>query len=166
MPDNAPKDPKLKRQMESYTARCLLKKAAEKCGYEYLPEMEMKTEKGKPVIKSGEWCFSIAHSNGTVIVAISDKDVGIDIQRIGDVSERVVERFLKKVPAIPLENTLAWTDYEALGKFLGTGIPLPGEIKRGFEITRFCISDYAVTVCHEVNDVCFPPEELIGVNVE
>ena len=35
-------------------------------------------------------------TNDTVTVAISDKNVGIDIQRIGDVSERVVERFLKK----------------------------------------------------------------------
>lgn len=156
--------PKQRRQRESRVARRLLCKAAEMCGYKYLPEMEERTKTGKPIIKNAEWCFSIAHCKDTVLVAVSAQNVGVDIQRIGDVSEKVVERFLKKSVGTPLENTFAWTGYEALGKYLGTGIPLPDEIKEEFRITEFTVGDYAISVCHGVNEECYEPQALIGVN--
>ena len=55
---------------------------------------------GKPYIESGE-CFSLSHSGQYAVCAVSQKEIGVDIQQITAVSEKAVNRFCA-------ESELAW----------------------------------------------------------
>ena len=156
--------PKGKKQQQSRVARKLLKIAAEKCGYEFCEERISVKEGGKPYIEGENWSFNISHCDDLVCVAVSDFEVGIDVQKIGDVNENVVRRFLKKDAGTPEENTFAWTDYEALGKFLGVGIPILHSFGKKYVITQVSISDHCISLCHEPNDEILSTEEVIVVN--
>lgn len=48
---------------------------------------------GKPVILGGERFFSLSHSGEYAVCAVSDKPIGVDIQRIAPIPERVIKRF-------------------------------------------------------------------------
>lgn len=80
--------------------------------------------------------FNISHSGKYVVCAVSDKPVGIDIQKIGeynsDVAKRVCnEKELKQIEISSdsaSEFTKLWTQKEAVLKMYGTGIAC-GDIK-------------------------------------
>ena len=89
------------------------------------------TERGKPYCKSHrEIYFSLSHSGNFLALAISDRDVGIDIERIRQAKEDLVRRVCceNEISLIfSSENpdeafTEIWTKKEAYLKALGTGI--------------------------------------------
>ena len=51
-----------------------------------------KTDNGKWICP--EFCFSLSHTDGVVCVAVSDSDVGVDIEAVRAVKEGMHERFL------------------------------------------------------------------------
>ncbi len=86
---------------------------------------------GKPFCKSHTNIhFSISHSGTFVAVAISDKEIGIDIELLKEPSEKIINRVCceNEINVInSSENkkekfTEIWTEKEAYLKALGTGI--------------------------------------------
>lgn len=48
---------------------------------------------GKPFLKNSDVLFSLSHSGDYAACAVSKRAVGVDIQRVTDISERVLQRF-------------------------------------------------------------------------
>ena len=155
--------PKEKRRISKVAAYDLLFAAAGLLGYD-IDETEIaRSEKGKPYLKNGAFYFSISHCKNFVCVALSDSEIGIDAQGIGDVDPKVVERFMKKTPTDDISNTYLWTDYEAIGKYFGVGIPHSIACGDDTRISRFRVENFCISVCHTAKDVCECPETIISV---
>lgn len=87
---------------------------------------------GKPFVK-GKPEFSISHSDDLTVLAVSDEDsVGVDIERIGRVTPRVIRK-VSNIETRALNDfdlALEWTRVEARLKLKGTGFyadPLKAE---------------------------------------
>ena len=154
---------KEKRRQNSLAAYKLLYAAAKICGYDTAELEIVKNEKGKPYVKSGAFFFSISHCDSFVCVALSQYEIGIDTQKVGDVSDKVIERFLKEKPVDKLTNTYLWTDYEAIGKYFGVGIPHSVGLDINNRITRLKCGEYCISVCHNVKDECHLWQDIISV---
>lgn len=104
-------------------------------------KIEFGTEKnGKPFAKGLDIHFNISHSGDLVVCAVSDKEIGIDIEKIRSINPRVFEKFADKKEVEYInshKNGLfeIWTLKEAYFKCIGTG--LGADIKNvSFDITE------------------------------
>ncbi|MCR5484662.1 MAG: 4'-phosphopantetheinyl transferase superfamily protein [Clostridiales bacterium] len=94
-------------------------------------------EKGKPFPegRSGEkYFFSVSHSGDVCVCAVSDSEVGVDVERIRDVNaERIAKRFFSKdekeyIGSFQNEYEkkraffTVWTKHESAVKLSGRGI--------------------------------------------
>lgn len=91
-------------------------------------------EKGKPYLKGEEIpiYFNISHSGKYAVAVAAEQEIGIDIQRIDNYSDRVVERCFTQKEKIMLEQapeekkketfTILWAMKESYLKALGIGI--------------------------------------------
>lgn len=87
-------------------------------------------ENGKPFIKNKSIYFNISYSDNIGVLAISNENVGIDIEKIKKYDEKLVNnfyskeelRYLKKSYDRNYEYTKLWTYKEAYLKYQGTGI--------------------------------------------
>ncbi len=94
-------------------------------------------EKGKPYLKDYPFYFNLSHSGEYVICAVSDREVGADIQRCsmekGERLERIARRFFSPEEMAALVRCREqaeraalfyrlWTRKEAYGKLTGSGI--------------------------------------------
>ena len=79
---------------ESLFAYALLAHALhDRCGWEALPEVAFGAH-GKPYFPScPDVFFSLSHSRGAVLLAVHDHSIGVDIERLRPVSERMRTRF-------------------------------------------------------------------------
>ena len=109
--------------------RMLLERAAvELCGA-HDPTI-LRTEAGKPYFAELPIRFSLSHSGDRVILAVSDREIGADIERILPRSLAAAKRFFTKEEQAYLqeaEDACArfyeiWTKKEAYGKWLGGGM--------------------------------------------
>lgn len=127
-------------------------------------------EGGKPMIK--EFPFNISHSGELAACAIADGEVGVDVEKVKQVSGKILDKI-----ALPTERARIsaakeiirlWTRKEAFAKCLGTGIgeeiwkaDLTGDVfvYRGktYRLRTFVFGDYYVSVCTEDE---FPPEQI------
>ncbi len=140
-------------------------------------------EHGKPFFEHGP-CFSVSHSKNIAILAVSENNIGADIEGAKAVSEAVIKRCFTEEEQIyaflSTQNTLyVWTAKEAVLKLLGCGFSfspknfsvLPfeekHEIKRakiGFIRTEICKIPLTVAYEGEENEaeiLEFQPEDLI-----
>ena len=140
-------------------------------------------EHGKPFFEHGPF-FSISHSRQYSVVAVSENEIGIDIEMHENPSERLMNRCFteeeREFAGNSAENFLRiWTAKEAVLKFLGTGfsfspknfsvLPLSAEHEiEGKKIRFFCgkIEDVPITAAFCGNDDIFEitefqPEDLI-----
>ena len=83
----------------------------------------MRGEYGKPYYEDCPLYFNISHSGEYVALAVSDMPVGIDVQRVTDIPERIMMRYIRSCPDDPLSQTMLWAEYESIGKCEGVGIP-------------------------------------------
>ena len=94
----------------------------------------LRSEHGKPYLEGYPHIhFNISHSGNFVVCAVSDKPVGIDIQKIGEYKERVAKRICTENELSSLKSdgekfTCLWTQKEAVLKLKGTGFT-DGDIK-------------------------------------
>jgi len=110
-------------------------------------------EHGKPFLEQGPF-FSVSHSRQFSVLAVSENEIGIDIEMHQNPGERLLDRCFTEDEAafakLSTENFLKiWTAKEAVLKLLGTGfsfspkkfsvLPLddPHEIN-GRKISFFC----------------------------
>ncbi|MDE6614753.1 MAG: hypothetical protein K2K24_04510 [Clostridia bacterium] len=120
------------------TKESLIKRQFQNDNYqlEYLPS-------GMPIIvKDGRQAgyVSISHTDDTLIMAFSDKPVGIDIESKN-----------RKVSTKICGSIQEWTRREAYGKFLGVGInkEVLAEQLPDDKINTFFHGDYVVSMCSE-----------------
>ena len=79
---------------------------------------------GKPYLMSGDLFFNISHSNGVVVCAVADKEIGVDIQKI-DYRKRVISKVCSSEEAndikTPEDFTKMWVLKESFAKCDGRG---------------------------------------------
>ena len=131
----------------------------------------------KPYIKDNTYYFNISHSGNYLVIIISDKEVGIDIQRKIEIDLRISNRFFhhKEVEYINQYNSInrfftVWTIKESYIKFLGMGlhkklnqfiveenvkdtyIIIENDINKNVNIELLSVEDnYFLSICH-LND--------------
>lgn len=99
----------------------------EKCG---IPENEIVFSKngfGKPFAENADVFFSVSHSGNIVACAVSDKEIGIDIEKTKSVRLKAAEKFSTASELEYIGNDLTrffrvWTLKEAFFKCKGTGL--------------------------------------------
>lgn len=85
-------------------------------------------EHGKPYFEHGVH-FSISHSGKIAVLAVSEDEIGVDIEKLREPNEAVIRRCFTEAEAAraqnsPEEFTRLWTEKEAVLKLLGTGFSL------------------------------------------
>lgn len=125
---------------------------------------------GKPVAVNCNVHFNISHSGDCVVCAVSDKEIGIDIEKIRSTNPKAAERFAcpDEIDYIRSNETgffEIWTLKEAYFKCIGTGlgadiknvsfrIDKNGVLcsKKGFDCSFLNIADgYICSVCEKKN---------------
>ncbi|MDD2435705.1 MAG: 4'-phosphopantetheinyl transferase superfamily protein [Bacilli bacterium] len=82
-------------------------------------------ENEKPYVEDGEFFFNISHSKNYICCAISDHEVGVDIEEERKISDKLKERILTKQELESNINPLeAWVIKEAYAKYLSIGLKL------------------------------------------
>ena len=125
---------------------------------------------GKPEIAAGyknesAAFFNLAHSGPYVVLAISDRPVGVDIEQTKRMSYKVAKRIMRKEQldrldgfeneseAFQIELTKYWTQYEAIMKLVGTGFSgeLDDETMEAYEksVVFRKLEDYVIAVVTE-----------------
>ena len=107
-----------------------------------------KRASGAPYIKGDDHYLSLSHKDGKMVVAISDRPVGVDIERLVEKEAyyRIADAYFGETIAEgDVEGFFrGWTRRESFGKMLGKG--LDGEIMR---------MNMNEEVTHEGRRVCF-----------
>ena len=122
-----------------------------------------RTENGKPYAEEG--CFSISHSGDLVVCALSECAVGVDVEQIRAVPEKVAQRYFSEGERHLLQRSRGrknvfwriWTGKEALCKLSGEGLAgigtcdsaLPPE---GVRLTTDFNDGYVITVAERKCD--------------
>ena len=118
------------KEMSSFAYNLLIDKLSQRLS---LPQSDIvinKDERGKPFVEGREDVFvSISHSKGAVMVGISDKPIGVDIEmlktRRKTVEKRVfTDREISLIDSSTDENKaffVLWTLKESYLKAIGTG---------------------------------------------
>lgn len=127
-------------KMLSIGAEILLKRALFDCGIE---DFSLKYgESGKPYLADNAVFFNLSHSENTVICAVSEREIGVDAEKVGEVDLEIARRFFHRDEFELLENLPTneekremffrlWTLKESFVKALGKGILTP--------LDSFCI---------------------------
>ncbi len=151
---------------KSVLAYILLRKAAEmKFGKQNDFTFDY-NEYGKPFLRDMRFFFSISHSKISVACAVSEKEIGIDIQNISPYNEKIAMRMFPEVSFSKEENkdeefTKLWTEKEAISKFIGKGIQYPfNEIKSEdyFLVTEKKENLYLSVCCGRKEEVLQMPQ--------
>ncbi len=130
-------------------------------GWKSLPRFRY-AEYGKPEFDGyPEVQFNISHTRGAVLVGIHDKPIGVDIECIRPMSERMMQRIAgTSSPGEFFEN---WVRRESRGKWGGSGLAaMQPERSPALAGERFCFVDtfpgYVACVCTHSQDECGPVE--------
>ena len=105
-----------KRKLEWFATRALLKNLNKSVRISY-------NNFGVPLLSNGKY-ISITHSKGLVAVIVSNKKVGIDIEKISDKAIRLSPKFISKDNLKNLTDkkaTLMWSIKEAVYKWYQKG---------------------------------------------
>ena len=124
----------------------------------------------------GKWtcdkcCFSISHSDGVVVVAVSNREIGVDIESLSRfenkfLDEQKFNNFVDKIvakketrPTTIKELTLLWVKKESAFKYKGENAFVPNAINtkgNKFLIESACAQDkeYVFSVCGQNLDDC------------
>lgn len=120
---------------------------------------------GKPYWAESDWHFSLCHTRGLVLCALSDHPVGLDAERIRTVRPAVVSRVLAPAELRAYDGTEAmflrfWTLKEAYAKYTGEGIigypnrfvfrltPEGAQMEgNDLHFATVCQNDYIISTC-------------------
>ena len=83
-------------------------------------------EHGKPIIVGKNVHFNISHSKNSVVCALSDSEIGVDIEYIGEIRDSVLRKCFTKKEVKRVQTNADfykyWTLKESYLKAVGTGI--------------------------------------------
>ncbi len=118
-------------------------------------------EHGKPYLEHGPF-FSISHSRRYSVLAVSENEVGIDIEMHENINQRLIERCFTEeeqtFAKLSRENFLKiWTAKEAVLKFSGTGFSYS---PKNFSVLPFSeeheiMGEKLKLFCSEINGTVF-----------
>lgn len=131
---------------------------------------------GKPFLRNyNHFCFNISHTENAIVIAISDKCIGIDIEKIQTINLSVAKRFYtdfeKKYLFQSQEKIYErfyeiWTKKEAYIKYIGKGLHMPLNSFNVFDrnisekLKTFKREDYLITICSDCLDNGFSIIEI------
>ena len=119
---------------------------------------DVKVDKfGKPYFEDTDIHFNISHSGCYVIAAVSDEDIGIDIQKIFCEIWTIKEAYLKNI-GIGLRKPLNSFEID----FSEDAPQIVGKKEYKFVQLKFD-EKYIVTVCADQSDEIFDVEEVLVV---
>lgn len=119
---------------------------------------------GKPYLKDNQVFFNLSHTGDFVVCALSNNEVGIDIEKIRPKNDLVIKKcFTESETTYALDDstfTKVWTLKESYIKYLGTGLSKnlstfetiqDGFISSidGIIFTSMKIEDYHLSICHK-----------------
>ena len=142
-----------KKQIERIVSDRLKRKAlADYCVIDPLGIEFASSEKGKPFAKNVDANFNVSHSGDYVVCAVSDKEIGIDIEKIRAINPHVAERFATPVEIEHINSTPnglfeIWVLKEAYFKCTGSGLG------KDVKSVQFIISGNKVE-CSDKNYTC------------
>lgn len=109
---------------------------------------------GKPYLKGNELYFNISNKDNITVCIVSDKEVGIDIERI-IYKERVINRICteeeKRIIKTPEDFTKIWVKKESYVKYLGIGLEYGLKNINTIALNNFKllkIKDYYISICY------------------
>jgi len=116
---------------------------------------------GKPYLENNPLYFNISHCSNYIAIAISDKEIGIDIERFDHYRESLIEKVCSIEEIKEIENSdnkdvefiRIWCMKESLVKCEGRGIKLNmkdvlrEKEKYNFNIYRY--EKYLISVCEK-----------------
>ena len=133
-------------------------------------------ENEKPYIDGEEGVFfNLSHSGNIAVAAFSDREVGIDVEKIKTFNDSLVEYVFDEKEICAVNNDLVnsfytglWTMKESLMKYNGKGISMnpkkiviedgcasyEGKRLENLHFTRFEYEDYHISVCSEYGGFC------------
>lgn len=108
-----------------------------------------KNKDGKPIITNYSLFYSTSHSDKYVICAISDTEIGIDIQSIQEINFKIMNSFFNEDEKLYSNNNENYTKIlslkESYGKCYGFGINHIKEVKFSIKGKNIIINDKSVT---------------------
>lgn len=91
----------------------------ERYGWTRLPDVAL-TETGKPYFPEyPQVCFNLSHTEGAAAAVVAEEAVGVDVEKVRPVSQRMLTRFKVDSPEAFFH---CWVRQEACGKRSGKGI--------------------------------------------
>lgn len=153
---------KIKQNADNMLIGEILKKSVIKKTFDidFLKQKFALLENKKPYIPDyPDIHFNISHSGEYVAVALSEKPVGVDIEKIKEYNYDVLKRVCNEKELIQIEESLdkasefikLWTQKEAVLKMKGCGIA-KGDIKNclvNHNVQSEKIEDYWLSVCEK-----------------
>lgn len=146
----------------SLGAEMLLRYGLKDAGFDkYPPELYLNVH-GKPYLKDGGIFFSISHSGDYAVCAVSDVELGCDVEKMRPVGLRIARRFCAEeyeriMSAKPEEQSellfRCWTLKESFMKAVGRGFSLGLD---EFQI----VTDDEISVIQSVDERCFSFREF------
>lgn len=145
----------LKGNTDAYAFLCNL--AAEKCNNTEIA----KDGNGKPFFKFlPDFYFNISHTDGLTVIAVSESEVGVDVEKLRKADLRIAKRRFLKCEAEYIKSAKSdrrffevWTKKEAYLKYKGTGLAGGLDSVNVFEcipeIKTFYFEDYIISICCE-----------------
>ncbi len=135
----------------SLLAGLLLDELLADCGLRERDMIYEVGEFGKPMLAGHKNLhFSLAHSAGMAVGALSSVPIGVDVERLPDFPRDVAEPY-------------DWTEMESVGKLLGCGVGTfvdSGSYERPANVVveHFALGDYLVCVARETGLPLYPGE--------
>lgn len=130
---------------DSFINSALIRFTGKKGGFKIIRESGI-----KPYVREKNLYFSLSHTDGLTICAVSSFPVGADAEKRRTVKNaaKIAQRFLKRKLRETDDFISMWTEFESRVKYEGCGIAnYRGE--GGAETQSFSIGDYSVSVCAE-----------------
>ena len=129
------------RRQEPLCAYFILRRAVwEQYHWQELPPLAL-TEKGKPYFPDIPAVhFSISHTDGAVLAALSAAPVGVDVERLRPVGERVMRRLANTQDPLGPTGSHDQTKWHGRGRLAapGTGSGSGGVLPDAGSLSRLC----------------------------
>lgn len=107
-------------------------------------------ENGKPIIDNIN--FSVSHCDEYVLLAISNKKVGIDIEKVKDYNPQLLKYLnMRNKTMSNKEFFIEYTKREALIKMLGLSLANININYNRCKYKIFYIDDYVISLCYEID---------------
>lgn len=117
-------------------------------------EFNIKRNKNGKPYADGDIYFSLSHTDGLTVCAVSNKNIGADAEKLRNIKnkEKILSRYtgedFKKVS--DEEFFQKWTEFESRVKYFGEKITaFEKALKEKTFVTTFKMGEYIVSVCSE-----------------